>query len=928
MRRAALVMSVGLTMLSAWGAARPKPPNLARKAKATASSEYSRDYRAKLAIDGVIPGLLTQDDVGKAWAVHGATARDRATFTLEWPQPVKVAEIIYYARMAWLVGECWKDYEVRLDDQAKPVAKGRFKQVAGPQRIKVPPGMVRKITFKFLSSYGGLNPGAAEIEVYAQSPPADALPKVVKAPRQPPPGGQWELPEESKELAQLVRDHKLGFDKLLLIERHELNPSHVYTACCEGFRAGGGLYLLSPPAPEGELKQLVASPQGQIMDCDVSYDGKEIIFSWRKTPRDGYHIFRMNADGTGLTQLTDGPYHDYNACWLPDGGIAFISTRGRVVPLCWVTPAGVLYRMERDGSKLRRLSANYVNDFTPSVFSDGRILYSRWEYVDKPAIPIQSMWTIRPDGTGLSVFYGNGVLSPASFLEAQAIPGTTEVLCTLTAHNGPIRGGLGVIDRNQGLDAQDAICNLTPQINIGTVYRGSGNHVRGPFEGPYPLDAERFLVSHKGTILFGDRSEQWAIVRPRGGSLGYWNPRPVRPRPRPPALASALGAEPQGEATVFLLDVYDGLEPHVQRGTVTQIAVVQELAKSLRTHVLGFGFQRPVISCGATYAPKKVWGYVPVEPDGSAHFRVPAGIPIYFLALDATGQAVQRMRSFTHLMPGERQGCIGCHEPRNQAPMLRQAAAVGRPPSKLQPPEWGVEGFDYAKMVQPVFDRHCTKCHSGPAPPKRIDLTGGRTDWFNVSYDVLTRGYVNWIDTRNGRERNILQITPKAWGSPASKLTKILLSGHPDKDGKPRFQMDEASRRRIFAWIDLNIPYYATYEMVNTNAEGGRRIYPRALNGLLAGVAKRRCASCHRGRPPSRGFLRLSEPEMNDFLLAPLAKSAGGRQSCGKAIFADKSDPDYQALLKCLEPTRQMLASPVRMDIPGAKPGKANRSCQ
>ena len=73
------------------------------------------------------------------------------------------------------------------------------------------------------------------------------------------------------------------------------------------------------------------------------------------------------------------------------------------------------------------------------------------------------------------------------------------------------------------------------------------------------------------------------------------------------------------------------------------------------------------VSCGATYAPKKLWGFADVDEDGSAAFQVPSEVPIYFMALDAEGRALQRMRSFTHLMPGEVQGCVGCHADRNAA---------------------------------------------------------------------------------------------------------------------------------------------------------------------------------------------------------------------------------------------------------------------
>jgi hypothetical protein len=181
----------------------------------------------------------------------------------------------------------------------------------------------------------------------------------------------------------------------------------------------------------------------------------------------------------------------------------------------------------------------------------------------------------------------------------------------------------------------------------------------------------------------------------------------------------------------------------------------------------------------------------------------------------------------------------------------------------------------------------------------------------------------------NGSEANILQITPKFWGSPASKLSKIILSGHPDKDGKPRVAMDVASRRRIFTWIDLNIPYYSSYEMAHPDAEGGRRILPKDLKATLAQVAARRCAECHnKGNVPQRHFIRITNPELNDFLVAPLAKAAGGRESCKRVVFESKQDPDYQAILKCFEPVTSLLAQRPRMDMPGATPAKINSSCQ
>ena len=264
-------------------------------------------------------------------------------------------------------------------------------------------------------------------------------------------------------------------------------------------------------------------------------------------------------------------------------------------------------------------------------------------------------------------------------------------------------------------------------------------------------------------------------------------------------------------ATVMVQDVYHGLEPAVKRGEIKQIAVVQEMEKSTHSpqnhrnphgggmrNIAVFGFQFPLVSCGATYAPKKVWGFADVKPNGSAAFHVPAEVPIYFLALDGEGRALQRMRTFTHFMPGEVQTCVGCHADRNS---VTPHGSVGldliKAPQELTAPPWGVKGFSYREVVQPVLDRNCIACHNERQQAGGVDLSGDLTDFFNVSYDVLCRTgtqgawnwqshgspsgraydrvrgmspYTEWIWTINGAEENILEIAPRRWGSPASKL--------------------------------------------------------------------------------------------------------------------------------------------------------------
>jgi len=932
------------------------PENLALRAVASADSEYSKDYLAKFAIDGKIPEALGKKDTGQAWVVNGKTSNNAADFSLEWLGPVRIAEVVYYARTGWMLNEGWREAAVHVDGSAAAVCKTALQCGHGPQRIRLPsPVAATKLTLKFRGSYGGTNLGASEIQVYSASPPDAMLGKFVAADGAAAPaaqgrrvGGRAPAPPpvaESPQLAADLKAGKLGFTRVLVVQRNHVGCSHVYTYHVEGQRDGGGLFSLNPA--DGALTKLLDSPDGQILSYDLSFDARELLVSWRKGRH--YQIYRMDLDPNGqrvsnVHQITHGDCHNFDPVWLPDGDIAFLSTRTPLVAYCWTTDCGVLHRMKPDGSDVRRISWNYLNDFTPSLLNDGRLLYGRWEYVDRPAIPIQGLWAINPDGTGMAGFYGNRVLGPATFIEARAVPGSHKVLCTMTGHNGTLRGAIGLIDIGLGDNAQESMTNVTPEVGIGSVDRSS-NGPRGPYQTPYPVDGTYFLVSHDGTILLRDYdvTKQVTVLRPEG--LGFYNPQPLRPRPRPPVRASTLPATAGPWATIVLQDVYVGLEPVIPRGTVKRLCVVQEIAKPLVGRSTGFGFQRPVVSCGATYTPKKVWGFVNVAPDGSATFRVPANEPIYFLPLDERGRAVQRMRTFTHLMPGEVQGCVGCHSERSLLPPTAAAlaAASAASPQELTPPDWGVRGFDYCSVVQPVLDKHCIRCHNAREHPNGIDLTGDRTMWFNVSYDALAyeksrfsgldgeswrsgSPYVSWISTMNGTESNILHIEPLTWGSPRSKLADLVLAGHADKNGKPRVSLSSDERQRILTWIDVNAPYYGTSTTTHQELRGGRALEARALGTVLKEVAARRCAECHKGMPPV-GRVRFTGVENNAFLAAPLAKSAGGWARCGRAVFADTGDGDYQKLLKVFEPITEMLKANPRQDMPGAAGCDGKAAC-
>jgi hypothetical protein len=957
------------------------PRNLAPGARVSASSQFDEKHRPEMASSGVLPSEFQR--AGRDWAVRGTQS---GWFEFQWAEPVEAAQVIYFARTTSPLLEVFKDYQVFLNGAATPAVRGRLELRRGPQRIDFPKQRVTKLRIEFLSAYPDApNPGAAQIAVYS-SPVSDAQLAAMLTP-----------PEEKSPAAQALKQDllagKLGFREMLLVQRKPLDISHVYVYHVEGFRPGGGLFIYKPDEKGGQLRRIFDAGEGMITTADLSYDAKEIVFAWRRgghiasspishiedisqypNEAHNYQVFRINIDGTGLKQLTHGVQNNLDPCWLPDGGIAFISDRRPAYAYCWVTTSPVLYRMERGGSGQKRLSANYLMDFTPGVLNDGRIIYTRWEYVDRPACPIQSLWTINPDGTGLAGFYANRVLTPGTFMDAKPIPGTKQAIATAANHNGSCRGAIVAIDVSKGANAREAVRNLTPEIDIYAHRIGGGPFgngmldcgIHGTYEKPTPLDANHFLVSKGGVIQIRDFDANAAsLLAPRDG-FGFYSPQPIRARPVPPALAGNMrdrdahlpedGSVSGNWATLYMQDVYVGLEPAVKRGEIKHIAVVQEVEKSKHSpmtnkrpdgkgtrSVAAFGFQFPLVSAGATYAPKKLWGLADVAPDGSAAFRVPSEVPVYFLALDAEGRAVQRMRTFTHFMPGEVQSCVGCHADRNSiSPPRHDSPAKSTTPQNLRPPAWGVKGFSYAEVVQPVFDRNCIECHNERRQDGRVDLTGDMTDFFNVSYDVLCRTgtqgetnwmrngspsgarydhvrgrspYVEWIWTINGAEENILEIAPRRWGSPASKLAEIIRSGHPDKDGHARVNVPDEERRRVYLWMDLNIPYYGTSSSSHKAEIGSRRMMPPALDDTLHEVASRRCVSCHDKGVPRKFYTRVANPEKNNFLLAPLATAAGGTQKCREAVFASTSDPDYQKILRTFDPIHALLKSTPREDM-------------
>lgn len=225
----------------------------------------------------------------------------------------------------------------------------------------------------------------------------------------------------------------------------------------KAYAEGAKLYRLD--LETGVATALLDDPLGGVRDPQVHYDGQTIIFSYRKGGTENYHLYEIGIDGTGLRQLTSGPFDDIEPTFLPDGGIVFVSSRCNRWVNCWLTKVAVLHRCNSDGTNIRPLSSNNEHDNTPWPLPDGRIVYTRWEYVDRSQVNFHHLWAMNPDGTSQMTWFGN--LHPGiTMIDAKPIPGSDKLVASFSPGHGQREhdGTVTVVDPKGGPGRQ-GVCS-------------------------------------------------------------------------------------------------------------------------------------------------------------------------------------------------------------------------------------------------------------------------------------------------------------------------------------------------------------------------------------------------------------------------------------------------------------------------------------
>lgn len=581
------------------------------------------------------------------------------------------------------------------------------------------------------------------------------------------------------------------------------------------------------------LRDLGATPERVFQPEKTRFVG-DICLHWEadrmlvSMPSDAgrWQAFELKTDGSGLRQVTPEMKQadNYDACYLPDGSFIFASTAPAVAVPCVNGNAHVanFFRMEADGTEVRQLCFDQEHNWTPRVLANGTVLYQRWEYTDTPHSNTRLLMSMNPDGTNQREYYGSNSYWPTSFWYAQPIPGhATKVVGIASGHHGAARvGHMMILDPALGRREGEGVVQQIPGYGKkfeAYVRDPYGSGIYPSFTHPCPINEQCFLVScqPKGGargIYLVDVFDNMLLLAEEPG-VNLFEPVALRKTATPPVIPSRVKPE-RKDAIIYLADCYRGPGlAGIPRGTVTHLR--------LFTYTFGYhglGGLYGVIGQDGPWDIKRVMGTVPVEPDGSAVFRVPANTPIALQPLDSEGKSLALMRSWMTAMPGETLSCIGCHESQSDTPPATFTAASRKAPAEIAPWYGPERGFAFEREVQPVLDRYCVCCHTG-AKGQPMDLRAGtmikdyRT---NVAGNggkkagKFSTAYANLFPYVRGPgiESDYHLLTPMEFHPDTTEVVQLLRKGHYN------VRMDDEAWERLYTWIDMNTPYHGSWTTI------------------------------------------------------------------------------------------------------------------
>jgi hypothetical protein len=723
---------------------------------------------------------------------------------------------------------------------------------------------------------------------------------------------------------------------------------------------GSAICIYDPSNPQTGIRTIFETDEGFILDLYPSYDGRTLLFSYKERIDQPFHIWEINTDGVGLRQLTSGWYHDFNPAYYPDGRIVFASSRCEGYSYCQDYLGSAIYICQSDGSDIRRIDFSTICSVTPTVLQDGKILFCSWEYQDKSIFTWQGFYTLYPDGRQLQTYNGFTYATPNALYGARQIPGSNKVVAMAAAHHKIPVGEVIIIDRTKGAEALEAmhrVTNATPwvfqhaakwneKVNDRDYWEKGDALYEFAYADAWPVTKDVIIASYRGKTKTGQNKHHRLVVMDHDGIMAnlltiddasMFSAVPLDRRALPHSLPGDVPTE-SGEGIFHVQDVYKGLlKQGVKRGQVKALRIMLQPQKKYNTEGQRYHDHYPLVGQGSYYIKNNL-GTVPVHDDGSAYFSAPSNAELFFQALDKNGKEIQRMGAVLQVTTGETVSCIGCHEDKTQTPTGAGSTSyeqLARTPDRITPPSWGAGYVDYPTQIQPVLDTYCVSCHTGLDAAGDINLTGDLTRFYSMSYEALVfNDYVEYYYINHGPTGVFPALESGSW---ISKLTQLLEQKHGGVN------VDDQSRRAIYAWIDANVPYYSTWDMTRPYSIGGRDAFKMPPSGnsrkpeffpwvkLYRQFAKKHNIDIYNFDKNNNVFIQnhpgvaatlinFTHPEQSPILYRNLAKSAGGQAADNKAVFVSKNSLAYKELLRILQEAKAALNAVPRIDMAGAVP--------
>lgn len=468
-------------------------------------------------------------------------------------------------------------------------------------------------------------------------------------------------------------------------------------------------------------------PKADIMAMDVSFDGREIVFSARLQGEDTYDIYRINIDGTnpeepgknGPALIHTGPYDSVYPIYLPNDRVFFMTNE---------TPApgirqfrdeyerGVTAQaatVDKHGGGMQLGPRNLSHRVAPTLVSlgsenRGQILYTNWDHLVN--VNEGNLMVMNPDMTGSAEFYGKeggGVAN--SYLKPRQV-NDTQFLAIATARERTFQaGGIILVDRGAN-EASSSAEILTPDVPLS---RDPSFDKVGRYYDAYPLTDGKGQLSHvltswangpvQSDIAAGGEMEGvdygegagppdfgLYVLDPKTGErLPIYNDPDMwdvmalpigEERNTPTSPAGSVAETPDGTALIGALNVLESSIGGATEG-IYRVRVIE-----------GFSTEEGVPNdFGLTEADGAILlGEAPVrwQTDNSFAAFVPEDRPIHLQTLDRFGMSVTNEDRWFSAAPGEQRFCGGCHEARNATQVVDPgiSEAMGAGPANLALP--------------------------------------------------------------------------------------------------------------------------------------------------------------------------------------------------------------------------------------------------